>query len=101
VDYIKRYQIIYRRVLKEAKKKENDRFVMSAKNKTKAMWQLINKHVGNSLHDEYKIDLRNGKGVLSNPQNVSDRLNSFFVEIDDDLLHQNGSHVKIQTCSKE
>jgi hypothetical protein len=52
---------------------------MSAKNKTKIMWQLINKEVGNSLHDEYKIDLRNGKETISNPQNVSDRLNSFFV----------------------
>jgi hypothetical protein len=49
LDYIKRYQIIYSRVVKEAKKRENDRFVMSAKNKTKAMWQLINKEVGNPI----------------------------------------------------
>jgi hypothetical protein len=32
LEYIKRYQIIYRKVLKEAKKRENDRFVTSAKN---------------------------------------------------------------------
>jgi hypothetical protein len=70
---------------------------MSAKNKTKAMWQLINEEVGNSLHDEYKTGLRNGTEIISNPQNVSDRLNSFFIEIVNDLLSQNGSHVKMQT----
>jgi hypothetical protein len=48
------------------------------------MWQLINKEGGNSLHDEYKLDLK-GKEVISNLHNVLDRLNSFFVEIDDDL----------------
>jgi hypothetical protein len=82
--------------LKEAKKRESDRFVMSAKDKTKAMWQFINKELGNSLHDEYKTDLRNSKEIVSNPQNVSHRLNSFFVEIVDDLLSQNSSHVKMQ-----
>jgi len=36
--YIKKYQSIYKRVLKEAKKRDNDRYVTEAANKTKAMW---------------------------------------------------------------
>jgi hypothetical protein len=44
--YIKRYQLIFRKVVKEAKKKEVHRFVLSAKNK--ALWKLINKESGNS-----------------------------------------------------
>ena len=61
------------------------------------MWHLINKEFGNSLHDEYKTDLWNGKEIISNPQNISDRINSFFVEIVNDLLSQSGSHVNMET----
>ena len=42
-DNITRYQVIYKRVIREAKKRENDKYVLNAKNKTKAMWQIINK----------------------------------------------------------
>jgi hypothetical protein len=35
--YIKKYQLIFRKVVKEAKKKEVDRYVLSAKNKKKAL----------------------------------------------------------------
>jgi len=35
-------------VIKEAKKKDIDRFILSAKNKTKALWKLTNKITGNS-----------------------------------------------------
>jgi len=38
-----RYQITYNRLIKEAKKRENVRFVWRARNKTKAMWQTINR----------------------------------------------------------
>jgi glycyl-tRNA synthetase beta subunit len=45
--YINRYEISYRRVIKEAKRKENDKYVFRANNKTKAMWHVINKVVEN------------------------------------------------------
>jgi hypothetical protein len=38
----KRYQIIYKIVIKEAKRRENDKCVLGANNKTKAMWRVIN-----------------------------------------------------------
>jgi hypothetical protein len=66
---------------------ENDRYVLKAKNKMKAMWHIINKEVGNSIYYAYKIDLRNGSEIISNPQNVSNKLISFFVEYVDDLLN--------------
>jgi hypothetical protein len=34
---------------------ENDRYVLKAKNKMKAMWHIINKEVGNSIYYAYKI----------------------------------------------
>jgi len=41
LDYNKRYQEICNRVIKEATKRENDRYVLKAKNKTRAMWQIL------------------------------------------------------------
>jgi hypothetical protein len=38
--YIQNYQLIFRKVVKEAKKKEVDRYVLLAKNKNKALWKL-------------------------------------------------------------
>jgi len=40
--YIQNYQLIFRKVVKEAKRKETDRFILSAKNKNKALWKLVN-----------------------------------------------------------
>ena len=59
---------------------------MRAKNKTKEMHQVINKEVGNSIHHDYKTDLRNGNEIISNPQNVLDRLNYFFVQTVHNML---------------
>jgi len=47
LDYIKRYQIITD-LIKVVKKRENNRFVLRDKNKTKAMLQIISKEIGNS-----------------------------------------------------
>ena len=47
-----KYQLIYKNLVKEAKKKmENDRFFLSSKNKTKGIWQVINKEIGNFPHN--------------------------------------------------
>jgi hypothetical protein len=41
--YMNRYQKIYKNVIIEAKRKENDRSMQSSHNKTKGVWQIINK----------------------------------------------------------
>ena len=50
--YIQNYQMIYRAVIKEAKKKkrerEADKLILSAKNKNKALWNIIHKETGKS-----------------------------------------------------
>ena len=46
--YIQNYQFVFRKVIKEAKRKEVDRLILSAKNKNKALWNIINTETGNS-----------------------------------------------------
>jgi hypothetical protein len=46
--YIHNYQLVFRKVIKEAKRREVDRLILSAKNKNKALWNIINTQIGNS-----------------------------------------------------
>jgi hypothetical protein len=77
-EYIKNYEIIYKRVIKEAKRRDNDKFVLRANNKTKAVWHVIIKEVGRSWKYEKKIELNNGTQLISNAQNVVGMLNTFL-----------------------
>jgi hypothetical protein len=45
--YIQNYQSIYMKVIKEENRREADRLIVSAKNKNKALWKIINKEIGN------------------------------------------------------
>ena len=64
VDYIKIYQKIYKGVLREAKKKDNDRYVMESTDKPKAMWKLINKEIGKAPENDHKLELRIGNKII-------------------------------------
>jgi prephenate dehydratase len=77
-DNITRYQVIHKRVIREAKKRENDKYVLNAKNKTKAMWQIINKEIGKSPQYKQKIELKMVQKI-TNPHNVAEKSLSFFL----------------------
>jgi hypothetical protein len=59
------------------------------------MWHVINNEVWKALkYDKIKLDSRTN--VISNPHNVVDMLNTFFVEITDYLLNKNSSKSNAQ-----
>jgi len=51
LEYIEQYRKIYRRVIQEAKRRENNNRISSAKNKSKAAWLVINKELGKFVID--------------------------------------------------
>jgi len=67
LEYIDQYRKIYRRVIQEAKRRENNTYTSSAKNKSKAAWQVINKELGKSFINNMNIELRWGKNKISKP----------------------------------
>ena len=87
--YIKKYQSIYKRVLKEAKKRDNDRYVTEAANKTKAMWQLINRKIGKIQDDDHKLELRLGNDIIKNPIEITEKLNMYFTNTVTELVQKN------------
>jgi hypothetical protein len=77
--YIANYQKIYKRVLREGKKRDHDRYVRESADKSKAMWQLINTEIGRATENEKKLELKVGNRIISNPIEITDRLNSHFI----------------------
>jgi hypothetical protein len=86
---IQNYKIIFRKVIREAKKKDIDRFILSAKSKNKTLLKLMNKNTGNIHYYNNYIIINNGDNIFTNPQIVSDRSKIFFEEVIEDLLSQN------------
>jgi len=61
LEYIEQYRKIYIRVMQEANRRENDNYISSSKNKSKAAWQIINKELGKVFINNKNIELRWGK----------------------------------------
>jgi hypothetical protein len=89
--YIQNYQSIYRKVIKGAKRREVNRLILSAKNKNKALWKIINTEIGNSLHVS-NIIINTADKVITNPQIITESFNIYFTEVTEDLLSQVNYH---------
>jgi len=90
--YIKRYQSIYKTLLREAKKLDNDNFIMSFKNKSKGIWHVINNELGKSMHKNYNLQLKTDSEVLIDPLRISEKFNSHFIDTVNDLVNKSSFH---------
>jgi hypothetical protein len=86
--YISKYQSMYKRLVNEAKKMYNEAFIQSSKNKTKGIWQVINKETGNFPRNNYNIHLQHNNEVITDPQIISERFNKCFIDTINDLLNK-------------
>jgi Sec7-like guanine-nucleotide exchange factor len=64
LEYIEQYRKIYKRVIQDAKRLENDNYISSSKNKAKTTWQLINKKLGKPFKNKKNIELKWGKSII-------------------------------------
>ena len=99
------YQPIYKHLVKEAKKRYNEKFILSSKNKTKGIWQVINRETGNFPHNNYNMQLQNSNEIITDPQLISEKFNSYFIDTVNGLLNKDGHNpmwafqYDIGTCS--
>jgi hypothetical protein len=56
---------------------------------TEEMWQIVNKEIGNSSQVHYPTSLKKGNEKTSNPQDMANMINSYFIESVDELLVNN------------
>ena len=104
LEYIKKYQSIYKKIIREVKKRENDRYIESASNKSRAIWKIINKESRKMRDDDYDIQLTIGKEIVSNPTDITEKLNEFFTNTVVELVKQNtkkGSDTNLHQTVKD
>jgi len=84
---------MYKHLVKEAKKMYNEAFIRSSKNKTKGIWQVINKETGNFSYSTYNIHLQHNSEAITDPQVISERFNNCFIDTTSDLLNKSGHNL--------
>jgi len=89
--YIAKYKIIYKRVISEANRRENDKYLLHANHKSKAVWQIINKETGRTSSNKQDIKITWNSEEITNTENVDELFNSYFVNISEELLEKNGN----------
>jgi hypothetical protein len=95
--------MIHRRIIKEAKRRDNERYIANVKNKTRAMWRIINKELGNNPKREVGKEIRYGTRKGSNLKDVAEMYNSYFTEIIGKLVKQNNvsrAPQEIDSCNE-
>jgi hypothetical protein len=85
LSYVKNYQIIYRKVIQEAKKRYLEKQVIVATNKPKNMWDIINNEIGNTEFMIDNIEIKDGSNLMMNPQSIADKFNAHFIDIINEL----------------
>jgi hypothetical protein len=88
LNYIKKYQRIYRKVISVARQRENDQIIQRSINNSKTLWQII-KESGNSFTEIENISLEIDSVLVTNPQDISHQFNEFFVNSVDKLIYLN------------
>jgi len=54
----------------------------------KVMWRLINREIGKATENEEKLESRIGNKLISNPTEITDKLNTHFVSTVGELVKQ-------------
>jgi len=106
--YIAKYKIIYKRVIREAKRRENDKYILQANHKSKAVWQITNKKTGGNSSNKQDIKIIWNSEEITNPENIAELFNSYFCKISEELLKKNenrmpnseNQHLKIKESIK-
>jgi hypothetical protein len=87
--FIAKYKSTHKRVIKEAKRRENDRFLLQAANKPKAMWKIIKNELSkpSTIKYDLTIDIQSEKTVDLNK--IAELFNAYFCEMPVNLLKNN------------
>ena len=86
--YISKYKLIYKRVIREAKKRDNVNYILQAKNTSKAIWQVIHKETGKTPLQKLDIKLVKNSEEITHPYKISEIFNSYFCGIPEELLQE-------------
>jgi hypothetical protein len=79
-------------------------YVIESMDRTKAMWQLVNKETGKAPENGHKLELRIGNKIISNLTEITEKLNMYYISTVEELVKQNSNRrsynkLEIKHCS--
>ena len=77
-------------MIREAKRRDSDNYILHAKNKSKAIWRVIHKETGKTSSQKQDIIIVKNSVEVMNPNEVAELLNSYFCKISKELLKEEG-----------
>lgn len=86
--YVKQYKKVFRKVVAQAKRHANNRYIMQAKNKSKAMWNIVKNELGVSNKNDsvnQQIKLKINDETVDDPLAVAELFNYQYSNIVDIL----------------
>jgi hypothetical protein len=89
--YIASYKVIYKRVIKEARRRENDKYILHANNKSRTIWHIINKETGKTSLNKQDIKIIRNSEEITNPENIAELFNTYFCTFPEELLRKMGN----------
>lgn len=79
INYFKRYKKIFKNVIQAAKRLQNDTYILNAKNKGKAIWEVIKNETGNqNLKVNKEIILCQNDKRITDAHNIANMFNLHF-----------------------
>ncbi|XP_049772005.1 uncharacterized protein LOC126153118 [Schistocerca cancellata] len=87
INYFKKYKLVLKRVVKEAKIKENDKYIMKSTNKTKSMWKAVQDLMGKKTTHKNIVISHDGKNV-TDPRVVENSFNSYYATVAGKLVKE-------------
>ena len=68
-------------MIREAKKLHNDNYIMRSSNKSRAMWDLINKELGKDKHNFKNTQLVKNDVIITDPKEVANLFNEYYTSV--------------------
>lgn len=101
--YYKQYCKVLRKVIAAAKRMANDRFISESENKSKAVWSVVRRETGRVVsRGPENITLKTEEKVISEPTEVANSFNNFFIKVADNLKPDPATSIKLlQNCKKK
>ena len=90
--YFRKYKLILRKVVTEAKIMENSNYILKSKNRTKAMWEVVKRHTTSTNPCSENIALKNDNKLETDPTEVAKLFNKYFSEVGNEI-YQNSPNV--------
>jgi hypothetical protein len=105
---IAKHRMIYTGIIRDAKRRENDKYILNAKNKSTAVWRIINRETGKPPSNKHDITINWNSVDIKHPKIIAELVNSYFSGIPEKQVREHGDstikpqshHFKIQESTK-